>query len=47
MVVPGIVFRMNEYRQVLADYAYWTQSTVGGGTKRFDNTLAVTMHGYF
>jgi hypothetical protein len=47
MHVPGIEFRMNEYLQVLAEYAYWTQSTDGGGTKRFDNTLAVTMHGYF
>lgn len=45
---PGIELRMNDYLQVLAEYARWSQrSDTAGVIKRFDNTLAVTMHGYF
>ena len=46
MHVPGIEFKMNDYIQILAEYAYWTQKSPTG-TKRFDNTLAMPVHGYF
>ena len=47
MHVPGLQLNVNDNLQILAEYAYWIQQKTGGGTKRFDNTLAVTVHGYF
>jgi len=45
--VPGVQYNVNDNLQVFAEYAYWHQHKQGGGGKLFDNTLAVTLHGYF